>query len=249
MTMKPSTAIAAAITASALILMMSALTGHLALAGDSSRQHSAAPDAAIASFCQQAQQVVSRTSHPFTLEHYTDFAAFARSKAHIDPPTIRQYTWYEDDAQTRPAMVSCKLKSADHLNMVFGDGTAGPDGRCQDMNRLTLAQVMDRLGERAEFAVTLDPHEDVMRDNEGGSVGPAWLAPYVMIEQTGPDRLLLRSKGFRVDFGDPRFAASAEEFRGIHYCHLIAPGYLERLLTGEAEAGRSYGVDVSALEQ
>jgi hypothetical protein len=246
--MNHATGIAAGMKASALILMMSAVTGQTAVASDSSR-HPTAPDEAIASFCQQAQQVVSRTSLPFTLEHYTDFAAFARSKAHIDPPTIRQYTWYEDDAQTRPAMVSCKLKSADHLNMVFGDGTAGPDGRCQDMNRQTLAQVIERLGARADFAVTLDPYEDVMRDNEGGSIGPAWLAPYVMIAQTGPDRLLLRSKGFRVDFGDPRFAASAEEFRGIHYCHLIAPGYLERLLTGEAEAGRSYGVDVSALQQ
>ena len=245
--MRRPTAIASFIPAGALMLMMSALTHHSVLAGESSHQHAA--DQAIGDFCQLAQQVVTRTSHPFTLEHYTDFAAFARSKAHIDPPTIRQYTWYEDEAQTRPAMISCKLKSADHLNIVFGEGTAGPDGLCQDMNRLTLAQVKEHLGERAGFVMTLDPHEDVMRGNGGGSVGPEWLAPYVMIEQTEPGHLLLRSKGFRVDFADPRFADRPEEFRGIHYCHLAAPGYLERLLTGEAEAGRSYGMDVSTQSE
>ena len=38
-------------------------------------------------------------------------------------------------------MVSCKLKSADHLNEAFGAGTAAGNGHCQDMNRLTWDRV------------------------------------------------------------------------------------------------------------
>lgn len=30
-------------------------------------------------------------------------------------------------------------------------------------------------------------------------------------------------------------------FRGVRYCHFIAPAHLERLLRGEAEPGRAIG--------
>ena len=88
-------------------------------------------------FCLEAQRVIVRTAVTPALIVHPDFDGFVKSKAAIEPLTIQQYIWYEDDDPARPVMVSCKLKSADHLNEAFGAGTSAGNGRCQDMNRLT----------------------------------------------------------------------------------------------------------------
>ena len=68
-------------------------------------------------------RVTVRTDVRPALVLHTDFDGFVKSKAAIEPLTIQQYIWYENDDQARPVMVSCKLKSADHLNEAFGPGT------------------------------------------------------------------------------------------------------------------------------
>ena len=57
----------------------------------------------------------------------------------------------------------------------------------------------------------------------------------------------MRSKGFRVDWTDPQFAAMPGRFRGVQYCHLVAPEYLARLVTGKEKAGLSVGRDVTPV--
>jgi hypothetical protein len=61
--------------------------------------------------------------------------------------------------------------------------------------------------------------------------------------------LHVRSKGFRVDWTDPQFAAMPGRFRGVQYCHLIAPEYLARLVSGQATAGLLVGREVAPLAQ
>jgi len=195
-------------------------------------------------FCLEAQQVVVNTSHPFLIQLHQDTEAFVRSKAEIDPPRVHQFIWYEDSAGTRPAMVSCKLKSADHLNLVFGEGTAGPPGNCQDMNQLTLARVLAaRGGDRP--AVMLDPAETVSNAEQPGMTGPDWLLPAALATRGEDGVLVIHAKGFRVEFLDPRVLDAPPPFRGVHYCHFIAPDYLARLLDGQATPGQSFGVDVT----
>ena len=57
----------------------------------------------------------------------------------------------------------------------------------------------------------------------------------------------MKAKGFQVDFTDPRFARAPERFRGVHYCHFIAPEFFARLLAGRADPEISLGrlVDTS----
>lgn len=196
-------------------------------------------------FCLQAQALLADTHLPFQITHYQDIDGFTRSKAMIDPPTVKQYIWYEDDARTRPAMISCKMKSADHLNLRYADATAGPDGLCQDMNRRTLEIVEAQIGQARHYSVRFDPDEEVRREEGPFSAGPAWLRPFAQATLDATGVLVIRSKGFRVDFSDPRFADSPEPFRGIQYCHFIAPPYLQRLLEGEVAPGARFGIDLT----
>ncbi|MBL8199589.1 MAG: hypothetical protein JNK40_01335 [Chromatiales bacterium] len=200
-------------------------------------------------FCLEAQRVIVRTDVQPTLIVHADFDAFVKSKAAIEPLTIQQYIWYEDDDPGRPVMISCKLKSADHLNEAFGAGTSAGNGRCQDMNRLTYDRVRAALGAVSVEPVIFDPAEEVRNTENPGMTGPDWLKPYEMTWRDQSGVLHLRSKGFRVDWTDPQFAAMPGRFRGVQYCHLVAPEYLARLVTGQANAGVFVGRDVTALAQ
>ena len=203
----------------------------------------------LAEFCLEAQRVVVRTEVTPALILHTDFDGFVKSKAAIEPLTIQQYIWYENDDQARPVMVSCKLKSADHLNETFGKGTSAGNGRCQDMNQLTYARLQSALAPAVVERVIFDPAEVVENPANPGMTGPDWLKPYEMTWRDQDGVLHVRSKGFRVDWTDPQFAAMPGRFRGVQYCHLIAPEYLARLVSGQASAGLLVGRAVSPLAQ
>lgn len=201
----------------------------------------------VGEFCLEAQHVVVRTKVMPALVVHEEFEAFVKSKASMDPLTIHEYVWYEDEARTRPVMISCKMKSADHLNEALGPGTAAGDGQCQDMNRLTYQRVRDELGAESPVAVSFDPSETVSNPSNPGMTGPDWLKPYVMVSEGPEGSLVIHTKGFRVDWLDPRYAAMPARFRGVQYCHFIAPDYLRRLLRGEARPGLSVGREVADL--
>lgn len=200
---------------------------------------------ALDEYCRVAQRLVTRTTWPVRLRIHEDFDAFVKSKAVIDGPTVQQYVWRDDDGN--PIGISCKLKSADHLNLTFGDGTAGPDGACQDMNRAVFDKIRYGNLSPAYRTVIFDPRETVFNAAEPGMTGPDWLAPFQPTWVDDDGALHIRAKGFRVDFTDEQFAAAPPRFRGVHYCHFIAPSYLRALLTGQAKPGIEIGrlVDTS----
>ena len=171
--------------------------------------------ASPAEFCAEAQHIVSHTDKTGDFVVHPDFEGFVKSKTNIDPLTLHVYVWPAPDDPGQAVAISCKMKSADHLNAAFGPGTAAPDGLCQDMNRETLRQVRASLPAVADRQVMLDPNENVFNEKQPAATGPDWL--------------------------DPRFARFDARVRGVHYCHLIAPGYLRELLTGQAAAGVTIG--------
>jgi hypothetical protein len=170
---------------------------------------------------------------------HSDFTSFVKSKALIEGPSIQQYNWL--DAAGNVAGISCKLKSADHLNLEFGEGSAGPDGACQDMNREVFMRVARGVNNPVFRKVTFDPQENVSNPENPGMTGPDWLAPYTATSVDADDTLTIRSKGFVVNFSDPQYAAAPARFRGVHYCHLLAPEHFKALMEGTAQPGLSIG--------
>lgn len=201
--------------------------------------------ASPAAFCAQAQHIISRTGKTGEFVVHSDFAGFVKSKTSIDPLTLHAYVWPATNNPDQAVAISCKMKSADHLNAAFGPDTAGPDGLCQDMNRETLRQVRAALPAAADRRVVLDPSENVFNEKQPGATGPDWLAPFLLTSEDDSGTLTIHSKGFRVDWLDPRFARFDARVRGVHYCHLIAPAYLRDLLAGRAAAGVKIGSEWS----
>lgn len=197
--------------------------------------------ASPAEFCAEAQHVITRTRQTGEFVLHPDLDGFVKSKTDIDPLTLHVYAWPAPDDPGRAVAISCKMKSADHLNTAFGAGTAGPDGLCQDMNRETLRQVRAALPAAAGRKVVLDPGENVFNEKQPATTGADWLAPFLLTTEDDAGTLTIHSKGFRVDWLDPRFARFDARVRGVHYCHLIAPGHLRDLLTGRAAAGVRIG--------
>ncbi len=195
----------------------------------------------IDNYCLAAQRLVTRTEQAVKLVIHDDFMAFVKSKAVIEGPEIQQINWITDGGDVHG--ISCKLKSADHLNLTFGAGTAGPDGQCQDMNRAVYELLVREIPPTKMVYPRpfFEPKETVFNNDEPGRTGPDWLAPYRATWVDDNGRLHIASKGFQVNFSDPQFAQAPARFRGVHYCHFLAPSYFSALLRGEAEPGLEIG--------
>ena len=131
---------------------------------------------AVDEYCLAAQRVVSRTTLAMDLVVHESFESFVKSKAIIDEsgdkprPVLQQFNWADDAGHLLG--ISCKLKSADHLNLIFGDGSAGPDGLCQEMNQAVFKLIAKRSGSPAFSRVTFDPAETVSNAAQPGMTGP-----------------------------------------------------------------------------
>jgi hypothetical protein len=200
---------------------------------------------AVDQFCLAAERVVTHAGMPMKLVIQPDFNGFVKSKALIEGPTLQQFDW--TGAGDAVIGISCKMKNTDHLVQAFGPGSAGPDGSCQDMNRAVYALV-SREVKRPVFArVVFDPDELVVNEKEPGMTGPDWLAPFELTSVDPDGALRIHTKGFIVNFLDPRFATLPERFRGVHYCHFIAPDHLRALLEGRARPGEVIGRTVDPM--
>jgi len=202
----------------------------------------------ISKYCQTAQKFTAGTEMRIETIIHDDFDAFVKSKAIIDGPNgpqIQQYNWYDDGGEILG--ISCKLKTAEHLNLEFGESTAGTEGSCQALNQEVFRLMSRWVREPAFNAVSFDAAETVSNEEQPGMTGPDWLAPFEVTYVGDNGGLRVRSKGFVVEFTDPRYERAPPRFRGVHYCHYIAPDYLARLLKGEAEPGATIGrtVDTS----
>jgi len=226
-----------------LLIIHLLLINSIATAG-TAHELSAVP--ILSEYCLAAQRIVTRTEQPVELVVHDNFEAFVKSKAVIEGPQIQQLDWYEGN---RVVGVSCKLKSADHLNLEFGDGTAGPDGLCQDFNQAVYNLILQDIEQPAWPVVIFDANETVMNEDQPAMTGPDWLMPYTATYADKSNNLHIRSKGFQVNFTDPRYEKAPARFRGVHYCHLVAPEYFRDLLAGDAEPGIIIGREADLTGQ
>ena len=184
-------------------------------------------------FCMHAQQWVVGTSLVATNEVFDDFEAFTKSKPGVSPLMTTQYTWPERLPDGGAMQVSCKMKTADHLQSVYGREAAGEDIGCRGVNERLLQQTLNSMteAERAQLAIT--PGVSLIFDDDIVTAqGPLWLEPYPMVRRQA-NKLIVQAKGMKNDWNDPRYAQAPPQFRGTRYCHLITPAYLRALLLGE----------------
>lgn len=184
-------------------------------------------------FCVQAQQWIVGSALVAHNEVFDDFEAFTKSKPGVSPLMTTQYTWPERLPDGSAMRVSCKMKTADHLQSVYGREAAGEDIGCRGVNERLLQQTLNSMteAERAQLAIT--PGVSLIFDDDIVTAqGPLWLEPYPMVRRQA-NTLIVQAKGMKNDWNDPRYAQAPPQFRGTRYCHLITPAYLRALLLGE----------------
>jgi hypothetical protein len=205
------------------------------LRGSVPAQALSAADAQVQNFCADAQKIVGNTQRVAGNIFYQDYEAFVKSKPRVNPLETDQYHWYEDDARTRLKMISCKMKTSDHIRTEYGANSAGEQGSCALANRATLYNVLATITDAERPRLKFDGGRAVVLDpDELTNMGPVWLEPYAMAYIGADAALHIKSKGMRNDWLDPRYASAPPQFKGTSYCHLVAPAYLRRLLLGEA---------------
>ena len=195
------------------------------------------PVTAVASFCTEAQRAIAGTTLEARNIVHRDYDAFVTSKPAVRPLETQQYNWYLDAAQTQLRMISCKMKTTDHLRTEYGADRATLEGSCALLNERTLQAVTGAFSRSKRGGLRFDGGRRVVFDpDETTTQGPEWLKPYDIAYLDVSGALHVKSKGMRNDWLDPRIADRPPRFRGTRYCHLIAPDYLRRLLLGEVTA-------------
>ncbi len=181
---------------------------------------------ALDRYCLEAQQLISGSDYRVWLTIQPDPEAFANAGTSLDGPDIQQYNWTDENAHV--VAISCKLISADALNRRFGKGTAGPEGRCQDMNQAIFLKVRTGVWDK----------------------NPAYNRIVFDSQDTGElDRMQAYTATWVDDQGALHILTREQQSGDTHQCDLLAPNYLHALIRGEAEPGIVIGRTGSPTEQ
>ncbi len=188
----------------------------------------------IDNFCALTQQEISSTNLVSTNIVHDVWKNFTASKAFVDEEKLEthQHNYYEtlpDSDEQYMKIISCKVKSADRINMFRGDDAAGEQKSCQTIHENTVNKVLSRI-------TLMDPPEVVFDEDDTAMMGPNWLAPwpYDVAYKDEAGALHFRGKGMMISYS--KLNPMPDQFLGVHYCHLAAPDYIEALLMGRAEA-------------
>jgi hypothetical protein len=193
---------------------------------------------AVEQYCAAAQKEIATSRVPARNVLMTDYQAFARAKPSAKPLETMQYTGYTDDKRTKPRMISCKLHSAERIRAEYGATAAGESTTCARLNRRTLDAVLLTLTDRQKKKMPFKGAVPVMLDaDEVATTETQWHETFTMVQTDAGGTLRIRAKSLReaapVRVGNKAVAAGAQ------YCHLIAPDYLKRVLTGEVQLPKS----------
>jgi hypothetical protein len=189
---------------------------------------------ALEGFCLRAQSLIVGTKVQSAAVVHDDYEAFVKSKPVARPLQVQQYHWPAPPEGGPVRMLSCKMKTADHLVSEYGSGAAGDDAGCAAVNHDTLQRVVAGMTAAERRRLRFDPASVVHDAEERTTNGPVWLEPHAVAYVAADGRLHLRTKAMRNDWLDPRYRDAPPQFKGTRYCHFVAPDYLRQLLRGDA---------------
>ena len=190
------------------------------------------PDATDDTFCTAVQEILAGTTVHSELTVYPDIASFRQSKPSPRPLTTSQVVTL--DEQGRPKMVSCKVKSADHIRAEYGEDAAGPQRYCREITVMVHAEVVAKLeAEEPELAATVRGY--VIEPDEPYTTGRMYLSDFPLAFTDGDGNLHINTQSLQVNWDDWHYWIMPNVLRGQTYCHLITPEHLEALARGQAQ--------------
>ncbi len=190
-------------------------------------------------YCAVAQKEVAASRVPARNVLVTDYQAFSRASPQVKPLETMQFVSYADPQKTRPRMISCKLHSAERIRAEYGATAAGEATSCARLNRRTLDAVLAAMTDRQKKKMPFKGPVPVMLEPDLQASSEAdWLQEFTMVQTDAGGTLRIRAKSLGVATGGTRVSTRPAAGGGRQYCHLIAPEYLKRVLTGEVQLPR-----------
>jgi len=191
---------------------------------------------AINDYCAIAQKEIAASRVPARNVLMTDWQAFSRASPSVKPLETMQYVGYADSQHTKPRMISCKLHSSERIRAEYGATAAGEASSCARLNRRTVDAVMASLTDRQRKKMPFKGPVPVMLEPDLQAANEAeWLDAFTMVETDAGGTLRIRAKSLGKVTGNVRVGTRAAANGQRQYCHLIAPDYLKRILTGEVQ--------------
>lgn len=188
-------------------------------------------------FCAEVQRRLVGTALPLTNVVETDAESFKKSKPSVAP--LRTHQYLATDGAGRPMQLSCKTKSADHLRSVHGaaavraPGASPADRSCLSLHRDMVLEIWRGLP-ASDWDGAAHPPWQVMLDADSASyTGSSWVKARSAAYRGADGRLHLRAAGLFAEWEDWRWKIMPKSFRGNHYCHLVAPERIRRLMLGD----------------
>jgi hypothetical protein len=189
---------------------------------------------ALNDYCAIAQKEIAASRVPARNVLMSDWQAFSRASPSVKPLETMQYVGYADSQHTRPRMISCKLHSAERIRTEYGATAAGEPSSCARLNRRTVDAVMASLTERQKKKMPFKGPVPVMLEPDLQAASEAeWLDAFTMVETDAGGTLRIRAKSLGKATGAVR--VGTRNYGERQYCHLIAPEYLKRILTGDVQ--------------
>jgi hypothetical protein len=187
-------------------------------------------------FCARLQEFVEGSKIPVRNIVHTDYAAFVSSKPELSPLTTQQHVEYATDDPQRPARISCKLKTADHLNEAFGAGSAADRSRsCREAHQQMVLAVWASMTRREMLAVKYHPDVVMLDADDVRYTGSSWKEAYQSFYLGDDGKPHVVSKSLVANWTDWRWKLMPARFRGTHYCHLVAPETLRAVMAGAVQ--------------
>lgn len=194
---------------------------------------------ALNDYCAVAQKEIASSRVPARNVLMTDYQAFSRASPQVKPLETMQFVGYADPQKTKPRMISCKLHSAERIRAEYGANAAGEATSCARLNRRTLDAVMASMTDRQKKKMPFKGVVPVMLDPDLVASSEAdWLQEFTMVQADAGGTLRIRAKSLGAGMGNTRVSTRPVAGTGRQYCHLIAPEYLKRVLTGEVQLPR-----------
>ena len=189
----------------------------------------------LADYCAIAQKEIAASRVPARNVLMTDWQTFSRASPSVKPLETMQYVGYADAQRTKPRMISCKLHSSERIRAEYGATAAGEPSSCARLNRRTVDAVMASLTDRQKKKMPFKGPVPVMLEPDLQAATEAeWLDAFTMVETDAGGTLRIRAKSL-ASTGKVRVSTRGASNSQRQYCHLIAPDYLKRILTGEVQ--------------
>jgi len=194
----------------------------------------ALPAAESEEFCQVAQQILANTAQVSTNEVFDNMPDYRASKPSVDPLLTYQVVSYSG---ATPVMVSCKVKTADHLIAQYGDGAAGEQTGCPALSAIIRAEAVAELNEAGNTEAAAAAQAIVLDNNEPYITGSSYLSDFELSYAGDDGKTHINSPGLQVEWESWWAYVLPEKFVGQTYCHLATTQYYKALATGEMQPG------------